>query len=50
MLGVADVPRGSDSTDLELKYIISHSDSSICFVENPEQADKILPYASNMKT
>ena len=42
-LGAADVPRGSDSNSVELVYILKHSDSKICFVENAEQADKILP-------
>ncbi len=42
-LGAADVPRGSDSNSSELVFILKHSDSKICFVENAEQADKVLP-------
>lgn len=42
-LGAVDVPRGSDSTANELTYILKHSDCKMCFLENPEQADKILP-------
>ena len=41
-LGAVDVPRGSDSTSIEISYILEHSDAKYCFVENPEQADKIL--------
>ncbi|OHD21526.1 MAG: hypothetical protein A2086_16300 [Spirochaetes bacterium GWD1_27_9] len=41
-LGAADVPRGSDSTAQEVSYILKHSDAKYCFVENAEQAEKIL--------
>ena len=41
-LGAADVPRGSDSTTSEVAYIIKHSDSKICFAENPTQASRII--------
>jgi len=43
-LGAADVPRGSDSTSQEINYILNHSESHHAFVENPEQADKVLAY------
>jgi len=41
-LGAIDVPRGSDSTNVEISYILKHSDSQFCFVEDPEQAEKII--------
>jgi len=34
LAGAADVPRGADITDQEIKYILSHSDARIVFVEN----------------
>ena len=42
MLGAINVPRGSNSTALELEYILKHSDVKYCFVENDEQKEKIL--------
>lgn len=42
LLGAIDVPRGSDSTAVELEYILNHAEVSFCFVENPYQAEKIL--------
>lgn len=42
LLGAIDVPRGSDSTAVELEYILNHAEVSITFVENPQQADKLL--------
>lgn len=47
-IGAVDVPRGSDSTTLEISYILKHSDSKYCFVENPKQADKILSIKSKL--
>jgi len=41
-LGAIDVPRGSDTTDQELSYILKHSDAKACIVEDPVQADKVL--------
>jgi len=41
-LGAIDVPRGSDSTEEEMKYILKHSGAKFCFVEDSLQADKIL--------
>ncbi|HMV77382.1 MAG TPA: long-chain fatty acid--CoA ligase [Leptospiraceae bacterium] len=41
MAGCADVPRGSDVTDGDIKYIISHSEAEILFVENEEVLKKI---------
>lgn len=48
-LGAADVPRGSDTHPNELSYILEHSDSKICVVENPEQADKVLSISDKIK-
>ena len=41
-LGAVDVPRGSDSTEDEIAYILDHSDSKITFLENKEQFNKIV--------
>ncbi len=41
-IGAIDVPRGSDSTAEEMKYIIEHADCEIVFAENSAQAEKIL--------
>ncbi|MFM8763558.1 MAG: AMP-binding protein, partial [Spartobacteria bacterium] len=34
LAGAADVPRGTDITDAELIYILTHSDARFVFVEN----------------
>ncbi len=47
-LGAADVPRGSDSTGLEIGYILNHADCRITFAENPHQAEKILEFRENL--
>ncbi len=41
-LGAVDVPRGSDSTPDELRYILKHADCKVSFVENKAQIDKIV--------
>ena len=41
-IGCADVPRGSDSTAVEISYILKHADCSITLVENQVQMDKVL--------
>jgi len=43
-LGAADVPRGSDSTALEISFILKHADCRIVIAENQEQALKILEH------
>lgn len=48
-LGATDVPRGSDSTVQELLYILEHSEAKYCFVENSEQADKVLSITSQVR-
>ncbi len=42
MAGVADVPRGSDSTLPEIRYILDHSGATACFVEDAAQLAKVL--------
>ncbi len=34
LCGAADVPRGTDVTDADIRYILPHSDARIVFVEN----------------
>ncbi len=41
-IGAIDVPRGSDSTAEEMKYIIEHADCELVFAENAVQTEKIL--------
>ena len=47
-IGAADVPRGCDSTDREIGYILGFSDCSISFAENRKQAEKILSRKSEL--
>ena len=41
-LGAADVPRGCDSTEQELSYILGFTECALCVVENQKQIAKIL--------
>ncbi len=41
-IGAIDVPRGSDSTAEEMKYIIEHADCELVFTENAAQTEKVL--------
>jgi long-chain acyl-CoA synthetase len=41
-LGAADVPRGSDSTPDEIRYILDHAGCTLTLVENETQLEKIL--------
>jgi long-chain acyl-CoA synthetase len=47
-LGAVDVPRGSDSTDEEIAFILGHADCSTVFAENGTQAEKIIAHASSL--
>ncbi len=47
-IGAIDVPRGSDSTEDEVRFILSHADCSLVFAENAKQADKILSHKDEM--
>jgi long-chain acyl-CoA synthetase len=44
--GAVNVPRGSDSTPTEIQYILDHSSSEICFVENEKLLKSLLPIQS----
>lgn len=44
--GAVDVPRGSDSTPTEIEYILGHSGSEFCFVENEKLLKSLLPIQS----
>lgn len=48
-LGAVDIPRGTDATIQEIEYIINHSEAKFCFVENLEQADKLLSIIEKLK-
>jgi long-chain acyl-CoA synthetase len=41
-LGAADVPRGCDTTDREIAYILSFSECRMTFAENRRQLDKMI--------
>jgi long-chain acyl-CoA synthetase len=41
-LGAADVPRGCDTTEREIAFILSFSDCRLSFAENRRQLDKII--------
>jgi len=45
-VGATDVPRGADSTDQEIAYILGHADCSVTVAENGAQASKILDHIS----
>jgi len=47
-IGAADVPRGNDSNDKEIAYILGFSDCRLSFAENQKQAEKILSRKSEM--
>lgn len=49
MIGCANVPRGRDITDGEIKYILPHSDSVAVFVENTEVLTKIQRNIKSLK-
>ncbi|WP_024653447.1 AMP-binding protein [Borrelia persica] len=48
-LGCIDVPRGNDSSEDELAYVINHSESSFVFVENAKQLQKIIAKKHELK-
>lgn len=41
LAGAADVPRGSDVTDGDIRYILTHADCRIAFVEHPALLAKV---------
>lgn len=48
LAGAADVPRGSDVTDPELVYILTHSDAKVVFVENRTLLRRLLALRSQL--
>jgi len=48
-IGAADVPRGSDSTVMEIEYILEHAECAVSLVENQAQLDKILSVRKSLK-
>ncbi|XDD52114.1 long-chain fatty acid--CoA ligase [Leptospira sp. WS92.C1] len=41
-IGCVDVPRGTDSTEEDLRYILNHAECSIAFLENETALKKVL--------
>ncbi len=39
--GAADVPRGSDVTESEIRYILEHADAGVVFVEDKAMLEKV---------
>ncbi len=47
-IGAADVPRGRDAMPYEVKFILSITEASFCFVENAVQLRKILNLSESL--
>jgi len=47
-IGAADVPRGCDATEQEIRYILSWSECRLAFLENERQLRKVLSSKSAM--
>ena len=47
-LGAADVPRGCDSMEKEISFILSTTDCVVSFIENKRQLEKIISMRSSM--
>ena len=48
-IGAADVPRGSDSTVMEIEYILEHAECAVSLAENQAQLEKILSARKSLK-
>jgi long-chain acyl-CoA synthetase len=49
-LGAADVPRGCDATEQEIRYILSWSECRLAFLENERQLKKVIANKAGMPT
>ena len=49
LVGACNVPRGSDSTPAEIQYILDHSESRFCFIENETLLKKVEPIFEKLK-
>lgn len=47
--GCANVPRGTDVTDSEMEYILTHSEASVVFLENDKMYEKFVKNKSKLK-
>ncbi|RME88055.1 MAG: long-chain fatty acid--CoA ligase, partial [Candidatus Hydrogenedentota bacterium] len=47
-MGAVDVPRGTDATRDDMKYIFSHAECKIVFIENSEVYNKLKPVLKNL--
>ncbi len=47
-LGAADVPRGSDSSENEIVYILSHSEAEMVFMENFKKASQVTGHLDEL--
>ncbi|MCB1164634.1 MAG: AMP-binding protein [Leptospiraceae bacterium] len=49
-IGIVDVPRGTDATTEDLRYILGHSEARAVFLENREAFDKLQKTIEELKT
>lgn len=49
-IGLVDVPRGTDATAEDLKYILSHSEARAVFLQNRAAFDKLKPTLESLST
>lgn len=47
-IGALDVPRGLDTTDNDLKFILNHSEAEFAFVENERMKNRILEFSEEL--
>ena len=47
--GAVNVPRGSDSTEDEIQYILEHCEAEICFIEHANLLKKVEPILPKTK-
>ncbi|MDR2110427.1 MAG: AMP-binding protein, partial [Spirochaetaceae bacterium] len=47
-IGAVDVPRGGDSTEQELAYVLGFTGCTLVFAENQKQAMKLLPKTADL--
>ncbi len=49
-IGAADVPRGTDSTNAEISYILSFAECSVVCAEDPATAERIISVSNEIPT
>ena len=49
LAGAADVPRGTDITDVEIEYILNHCEAKVIFVEHDKMLEKLEKAKDKLK-